>query len=430
MDIAGLIINIVGAARGIHTFLDENRSKKEKFRQLKWRVLALIDILSPLAGDDQHNTLHHLQEGHQIGSILIELAEILSCIRERILAYNDNSKFGSIMDFVNPTVLLGKLEDDEKRLSRWIELFILKLQIAQHLSGEHQDHTSKPADRAIAPLKRAHNLVRTTDAARFWNTCIGKETNTTTPAVFFAAMNGWLRRRLEGVTYASIRLELDPEEFGMISRKKAFQVIGSLLLETFVYEHEQRASDHGLNVMALGQGRGLPASRLKEDAKPMIVWVDDKMDESDFRIQQTRSHGIQVILLSSTATAKTWITAHKDSLRRLETLGALQFITDNIRWEKVAGSKRVVKNISAGETMLRFVRGNRFMAPVLVYCGESIGTTGYVASYNNAASTTAYQVFQDFAAMALASKRSIDEGWSSQSRISYGFDIRNLPGTH
>ncbi|KAH6907638.1 hypothetical protein BKA70DRAFT_1283575, partial [Coprinopsis sp. MPI-PUGE-AT-0042] len=76
--------------------------------------------------------------------------------------------------------------------------------------------------------------------------------------------------------------------------------------------------------------------------------------------------------------------------------------------------------------MLRFVRGNRFMAPVLVYCGESIATTGYVASYSNAASTTSYQVFQDFAAMALGSKRSIDEGWNSQSRISYGFDIRNL----
>ncbi|KAH6907639.1 hypothetical protein BKA70DRAFT_1104481 [Coprinopsis sp. MPI-PUGE-AT-0042] len=314
MDIAGLIINIVGVARGIHTFLDENRSKKEKFRQLKWRVLALIDILSPLAGDNQHTTLLYLQEGHQIGSILIELAENLSCIRERILAYNDNSKFGSIMDFVNPTVLLGKLEDDEKRLSRWIELFNLKLQIAQRLSGDPQEHTLKPAERAIAPLKNVDDCVRTTDAARFWNTCIGKETSTATPAVFFAAMSGWLRRRLEDVTYASICLELDPEEAGVISRKKAFQVIGSLLLETFVYEHERRASDQELDIITFGQVRGLPASHLKEDTKPMIVWIDDHMDEGDFLIQQTRSYGIQVVLLSSTATAKTWITAHEGAL--------------------------------------------------------------------------------------------------------------------
>ncbi|KAH6907640.1 hypothetical protein BKA70DRAFT_360677 [Coprinopsis sp. MPI-PUGE-AT-0042] len=241
MDIAGLILNLVGVARGIHTFLDETKSKKEKFRQLEWRVLSLIEILSPLASRNQSKALLHLQERYQIGIIFMELAEILGCIRERILAHNNHSGFGGIMDFVNPTVLLGKLEDDEKRLSRWIEIFGLHLQIAQRLSCISQQPTSSLAVARAERVRRVNDHVRTTDVARFWNNCIGMEIKHVTPAVFFVAMNGWLRRRLEDVEYASIYLEFDPEDSGIVTKARVFQVVGSLPLGTFVYEHERRA---------------------------------------------------------------------------------------------------------------------------------------------------------------------------------------------
>jgi hypothetical protein len=182
--------------------------------------------------------------------------------------------------------------------------------------------------------------------------------------------------------------------------------------------------------------------RLCEGKEPLIVWIDDRVQETDHRLPRVRSPGIRVILLSSTAGAKFWIKGHEgehlqlwayssfliapDALRKLESSGRLQFITDNVRWEKTAASESIVMNCSAGETMLRFLRGNRFMAPVLVYCGTTIGATGFVKTYSNAVSSSSYPVFKDFTTMALGSNKPIKEAWNSKSRLSSGLNTRKL----
>jgi hypothetical protein len=85
-------------------------------------------------------------------------------------------------------------------------------------------------------------------------------------------------------------------------------------------------------------------------------------------------------------------------LRTLEKHGLVQFITDNARWEVVQlnESRNTALNMSAGESILRYLRGHGYKAPVLVYCGQSLPLTQYVMEYSHAASTNYQAVTRAF----------------------------------
>jgi len=103
-------------------------------------------------------------------------------------------------------------------------------------------------------------------------------------------------------------------------------------------------------------------------------------------------------------------------LRSNDTLSRIRFITDNARFEigsrqdEFPWRERSFLDISAGENILRYLRGRRYAVPVLVYCGQSINATQYVLSYENAGSTVSQQVVHSYI-QALAAGRDDDVGW-------------------
>ena len=115
-------------------------------------------------------------------------------------------------------------------------------------------------------------------------------------------------------------------------------------------------------------------------------------------------------MISSNSLVETvvWGTAE---LRALGRHNLVHFITDNARWEVLHQSSsndsdgRMIKwttgpsqslNMSAGETILRYLRGHGYKAPVLVYCGQSMPLTRYVLAYSHAASTRHQAVTRAF----------------------------------
>ena len=77
-------------------------------------------------------------------------------------------------------------------------------------------------------------------------------------------------------------------------------------------------------------------------------------------------------------------------LRRADQARRLRFISDNARWESSSGSGLPYSdflNLSAGVTILRYLRGRQFTTPVLIFTGASINLTHYVLSYWNTGST-------------------------------------------
>ncbi|EMD37095.1 hypothetical protein CERSUDRAFT_114997 [Gelatoporia subvermispora B] len=96
-------------------------------------------------------------------------------------------------------------------------------------------------------------------------------------------------------------------------------------------------------------------------------------------------------------------------LREAEAAHCLRFISDNYRPE-ARGRLGNFLNLSAGETILRYLRGRLFAAPVLIYCGASIVTTRYVLSYERAGSTVEEDVCMTFI-RALAQGQIDDNSW-------------------
>ncbi|OCH92759.1 hypothetical protein OBBRIDRAFT_410484 [Obba rivulosa] len=176
---------------------------------------------------------------------------------------------------------------------------------------------------------------------------------------------------------------------------------------------------------------------------PLLVWVDDNPDYIEKEVENATRLGITVYSLPSTAAAKAWIDANQEMLWEAEAAHRLRFISDNYRME--TGRERGdFLNLSAGETILRYLRGRLFAAPVLIYCGASIPTTRYVLSYKQAGSTVSYDVCMAYIT-ALADGRTDDTSWEDfdvkydayvaqslsqpQRRVPPGLDARHAPVT-
>ncbi|TFK22905.1 hypothetical protein FA15DRAFT_671001 [Coprinopsis marcescibilis] len=474
MDAIGLLVNLVGIARGIHSAIEDLNTKKEKLKQLRWRMEALLETLQPFVfgGGGGDKDSEGLKLGpkmnrdlapsnssfrcnlHRYTTLFLELAEILSGIRQHLSLYSAKFRFGRLMEFVNPGVVVNSLEEDEKRLSRWMEMFVLRMQVevrAVVLGGGVGLDLVEDGE-----VKENEKETGGSDVVRFWDVAIGEEVEYASPRELLAAVRAWIRESVDYVVVASLTIELDPEDLGVFLKRRVVGVVGGRTVLGYVAELRSR-NGSGVRAPARGgrllqienicskdKGFGDGEERVgkvnSEDVllEPTIVWVDDHPENVTDVVEHAKSLGIRVVLLPSTYAAKLWIKTYEDHLRRLEARALLRFVTDNTRYESEplssgsgglsdgagAGGGEAIMNLSAGETILRFLRGNGFVSHVLVYCGPSIGRTDYVESYGNASSTQEYVVVQEFSGDLVRQMQRGGEGvWSRVGALRRGWRV-------
>lgn len=143
--------------------------------------------------------------------------------------------------------------------------------------------------------------------------------------------------------------------------------------------------------------------RRRSTAQPWLLWVDDvPSDNVKEIIYAEEASAAKVFTFPSTASLKIWVKTHESQLRERDRIGSLRFISNNNRWEldarwqRGSGVGSSFLDLSAGETMLRFLRGRNYRAPVLVYCDVSLPSTRYVVEYENAGSTRSLGVVRMF----------------------------------
>ncbi|KAF8621355.1 hypothetical protein AX15_007852 [Amanita polypyramis BW_CC] len=184
-----------------------------------------------------------------------------------------------------------------------------------------------------------------------------------------------------------VLLELDRQDIGGVTRKALERFAGKRTLKICIEDLRLQYDANDSTPVS----PTIPSN----DLVPTLVWTDDEVENIKEGLDHATSRGIRVIQLPSTATTKLWIEQNEDEIRALEKCNLIQFITDNVRWEvndqNDNGLGHVAKgpslNLSAGESVLRYLRGRGFKAPVLVYCGGSLRLTHYVMAYSRAAST-------------------------------------------
>lgn len=125
---ATIIFTAISAVKAICTWIEQLHAKEQKIIELGQTVQALSLVLKPL----QHQ-VPNMDLDKSVIVLLYDLLGILNGVKGHLSLWggkSKKSKFTNVLGFLSPSIALGMLSDDEKRLSQWINLFMLSLQIA------------------------------------------------------------------------------------------------------------------------------------------------------------------------------------------------------------------------------------------------------------------------------------------------------------
>ncbi|KAJ7621032.1 hypothetical protein FB45DRAFT_928164 [Roridomyces roridus] len=112
---------------------------------------------------------------------------------------------------------------------------------------------------------------------------------------------------------------------------------------------------------------------------------------------------------SSHAALKSWMELNDQFVRSIAAAHRLRFLSDAIR------NEGGMFNPSAGESLLRYLRGRTFLSPCLIFSPTSVATTEYVLAYTRAGSTTEPQIVFGYI-------RALAEGVRDTNWL--GFDVK------
>ncbi|KAF8309861.1 hypothetical protein F5887DRAFT_1153834 [Amanita rubescens] len=402
-----ILFTAISAVKAICTWIEQLHAKQQKIIQLGQTVQALSLVLEPFQYQIPNMDLHK-----SVIVLLYDLLEILNGVKGHLSLWggkSKKSKFANVLGFLSPSIALGMLSDDEKRLSQWINLFMLSLQIAM-LQKQVKAEAPGPAiaSGGLSSVSET-TLVEgweplNNDVSSFWLKNVGDEKVLLSSANFVTALETWLQQSLDERLRNAVLLELDEQDIGSITRKTLQRFAGTRTLKQCI---DDMKSQYGSNAST---PPGSPNPQ-RVDLVPTLVWVDDEIENIKDGIEYAMVLGIRVIQLPSTIATKLWVEQNDAELRALEGHSLIHFITDNARWEiqQWSGNNdsdgRMTKwttgpsqslNMTAGDTILRYLRGHGYKAPVLVYCGQSMPLTKYVLAYSHAASTCRQAVTRAF----------------------------------
>ena len=159
--------------KAICSWIENSHAKQVKLRQLRQTVQSLTMVLDPLRHSFESGTLDKT-----LVALLYEAAEILNSIKEHLALWNGKTKkikLVTAITLVNPSVALGMLHDDEKRLAQWINLFTLSLQIAtlKERAGDQKQTDETPGPELT--LDMSWILPINEDVSSFWIGNFGEE---------------------------------------------------------------------------------------------------------------------------------------------------------------------------------------------------------------------------------------------------------------
>ncbi|KZT60692.1 hypothetical protein CALCODRAFT_98273 [Calocera cornea HHB12733] len=260
------------------------------------------------------------------------------------------------------------------------------------------------------------------------------------PAAFILSLKAWYKSGLTESTCNNLLVRLDEYSVGGITPSSVESFAGGKSLRSVIeaFKKQEHRPSKLLQVPSLPAGSQQPSGREAGTSEsstrartrsapavpasyhlPLIIWVDDEPANNLHKVAFARSLGITVIELSSTALAKAWFDANEAFVRAHDTPNEIRVISDNARYESDTipfGPHRAVEdtvylNWSAGEKILRYLRGRRYRMPVLIHCRQpSIDITRYVLLYEQAGSTISIDVVKRYC-QALADGRTDDASW-------------------
>ncbi|THH13135.1 hypothetical protein EW146_g7054 [Bondarzewia mesenterica] len=424
MDPISIVSAVVSTALTIQQWIDQSKSRNTIIRELSTTVSRISTILSPLFASLPSNdsTLVLVDAAAHLDTTTLtclqDMGEVLGRTQDHLSLWSDKrrGKRATLLSFLSPSTVINELRDDEKILTQRLSLLSFALQVFAFRAAQLPLPT-----RPVSTL----DLLRSAEVKRFWVDKIGGDVFCCSGKQFCVALSHWINIHLDETTCDTLLLRLDEFAVGGVTPSSLDRFVGRQTLREAIGQLGIIQGNQLLiqlfNTMLITlcrwAGTRFPVSVKPIElrtVRPLIVWIDDVPDNNEYLIDSARALGIIVIKLTSTAAAKVWINANDELLRRTDRARRLRFISDNARWESHPQSPSSdLLNLSAGETILRYLRGRQYTSPVLIYCGASIMHTQYVLRYTRAGSTVSSAVCKGYIEALLQRSDWEDESWAS-----------------
>ncbi|KDQ55995.1 hypothetical protein JAAARDRAFT_79518 [Jaapia argillacea MUCL 33604] len=379
MEALTVLTAVVSACLAVQQWMAEQECKEVTLRELKKTVSRVCDLLVPLqdriASTEESSPPTRSLLTPSVVACLQDLGETFMLTRDHLAIWQEKRKAKTVLlNFLSPSQITDQLREDERRLFQRLTILSFSLQLATlpELQAAPPPYTAQDSQ-STSPL----DCISSPEAKRFWKEAIGDDVHCVPGEEFCVAISQWLKVELDQTTRDTMLLHVDEYAVGGVTPSSFGRFVGSKpMRDTIAALHPMSEPDK------------FEEKNIDMTVKPMIVWIDDRPANNQYESEYARELGIVTITLLSTASAKAWIEANEGLLRNADRANRLRFISDNARFEHGPGSReRDFMNLSAGENILRYLRGRQYRAPVLIYCGASIAKTRYVQAFENAGST-------------------------------------------
>ncbi|EPQ52626.1 hypothetical protein GLOTRDRAFT_131861 [Gloeophyllum trabeum ATCC 11539] len=357
-----ILSSVCSAATSIFTCLDGSQQADVTVDAVHDNVRFIQEIIHPLA------TRRSLPPGLVL--CLLDIGDNLCSIHQGLTALKGGQvSVATIHAFFFPSRVISKLKRDSDLLLQRALLLKTACQ------AEHTDAPPPQADIGIL------GSVGNPNVRQSWSDVFGNEDAYAARARFRLALDSLFN--LSEEDFHTLWLRLDEFRINVVTPATLERFGG----QSFLTDAVQR----------IRSGEAPPAS--SNHVYKCLLWVDDKPENKIEEVMFALQHHIQVQRFTSTAVLKDWLEQHPE-MQDLDRSSSLRIIIDNSKPE--SGGANGIFTFSAGENIVRYMRGRQYQAPILVYCGSSIQGTGYVLSYANTGSTTEQSICRAFISGLLA----------------------------
>ncbi|KAK0221639.1 hypothetical protein IW262DRAFT_918902 [Armillaria fumosa] len=412
MDPISILSTVISTTSFLLTWIDQHQSKEKVFRDLRTTLDNVHSgILLPLSSVGAASGSS--QPEPNIVGCLRTVQEVLFRTRDHLVVWEDSRKIKSgkkLWAFLNPAVALDELKDDKTQLVSSVQILSASVQISSFIRQPNALTPPVEPSQSLVNGLRNLEIASNGDVKEFWTAEIG-ETSYCSAEFLHAALSRYFDKALTPEAKEILSLRLDEYGVGCTTLASLDRFVG------------QQSLLNALTTLGVIKVNESPRSTIESadptSIKPILIIVDDEPENHRYTIDLVRSYNVDLFVFTSTASAKTWIDANEAMLRIADKFGRLRCVSDNARWEQDASvstpsssqSSRISLNIYAGETILRYLRGRQYSAPVLIAAGKSIMKTSYVLDYARAGSTYYQDVLMDFIHPVIADDSGDEEWW-------------------
>ncbi|CAA7270689.1 unnamed protein product [Cyclocybe aegerita] len=395
MDIASGVYTLT---LGIMNYVSEQEDRHTIAARIRAIVGRISSIITPLT---TRRTIDPI-----VQDCLQDLVRLLEDTQAHLRRWTE-TRSSRVVGVVNPWLVTHQLREDREELMQGYALLVGAINLDNSMNGyrfvsprstllapperEHHGEGSPSSSRSVSPMRSLSPLrasptpLTSSEANDFWEKYFDDEVADSDE--FCEALSKWLGRPLNDTECKRLLLRLDIGDTGHVAYSRFEECVGAERLKHFI------------------------ALYSADPPLPLLIWVDDSLDENSTKAQNATSFGVTVVQLSSTYGAKAWINANYSFLKQHDDAAHIRFISDQNRRERTPDGG-VVANPNAGQEILDFIRGEGFKAPFLISTSrKSIHLTKYVESYQMAGSMTAnYPLFLEYVSSLAAGIRD-DTRW-------------------